>query len=148
MASGPYSHSEGLGTTAQRKSQHTQGEYNMIDTGGFARGKYAHIVGNGTSPTARSNAHTLDWNGLGWFAGGLKVGGTGQDDEAAVEVALKTDIPSTIVQSVNGVTPDANGNVVLEVGGETVTDEHINELIDAKLGVVSALVDEINGEVI
>ena len=137
MASGPYSHSEGLGTTAQRQSQHTQGEYNMIDTGGFARGKYAHIVGNGTSPTARSNAHTLDWNGLGWFAGGLKVGGTGQDDEAAVEVALKTDIPKNIIQSVNGVTPDANGNVVIEVsGGETVTDEHINKLIDAKLAAI------------
>ena len=116
---------------------------------GTVRGVYAHIVGNGTSDTARSNAHTLDWDGLGWFAGGLKVGGTGQDDEAAVEVALKTDIPETIIQSVNGVTPDENGNVVIEVsGGETVTDEHINELIDAKLGVVSALVDEINGEVI
>lgn len=51
------------------------------------RGKYAHIIGNGTSDTARSNAHTVDWNGLGWFAGGLKVGGTGQDDTNAVEVA-------------------------------------------------------------
>ena len=42
---------------------------------------YAHIVGNGTSDTARSNAHTLDWNGVGWFQGGLQVGGTAQDGE-------------------------------------------------------------------
>lgn len=83
--------------------------------GATTHGKYVHIVGNGTRTDRRSNAHTLDWNGLGWFAGGLKIGGTGQDDESAVEVALKTDIPSTIVQTVNGKAPDENGNVVVEV---------------------------------
>lgn len=31
--------------------------------------EYAHIVGNGTSDTDRSNAHTLDWNGNAWYAG-------------------------------------------------------------------------------
>ena len=41
---------------------------------------YAHIVGNGTS-SARSNAHTIDWNGVGWFQGGLQVGGNAQDGE-------------------------------------------------------------------
>ena len=30
---------------------------------------YAHIVGNGTSESARSNAYTLDWQGNGTFAG-------------------------------------------------------------------------------
>lgn len=30
---------------------------------------YAHIVGNGTSDKARSNAYTLDWQGNGTFAG-------------------------------------------------------------------------------
>ena len=30
---------------------------------------YAHIVGNGTSNTSRSNAYTLDWQGNGTFAG-------------------------------------------------------------------------------
>lgn len=63
------------------------------------KGRYVHIVGNGSS-AARSNAHTLDWSGLGWFAGGLKVGGTGQDDEAAVEVATKNDI-ETLTETVN-----------------------------------------------
>lgn len=38
------------------------------------------------------------------------------------------------VKTVNGVAPDENGNV--EVGGGTVTDDHINSLIDAKLGVI------------
>ena len=35
---------------------------------------YAFAVGNGTSDTVRSNAHTLDWNGNAWFAGDVSVG--------------------------------------------------------------------------
>lgn len=94
-----HSHAEGRGTIAACANQHAQGQYNIIDPGFIeinndTLGKYAHIIGNGTADDARSNAHTLDWNGLGWFAGGLKVGGTGQDDEAAVEVATKNDIPN------------------------------------------------------
>jgi hypothetical protein len=92
-----YTHAEGQGTVANCKNQHVQGQYNIVDPkyvkdNNSKIGQYAHIVGNGTSEETRSNAHTLDWNGLGWFAGGLKIGGTGQDDETAVEVALKTDI--------------------------------------------------------
>ena len=73
-ASGPQSHAEGYYTTAQRRSQHVQGEYNVLDTVGSAknRGKYAHIVGNGTSESARSNAHTLDWDGNAWYAGTIE----------------------------------------------------------------------------
>ena len=46
-------------------------------------GEYVHIVGNGTSNTERSNAHTLDWDGNAWFAGDVYVGstsGTNKDD--------------------------------------------------------------------
>lgn len=83
-ASGHISHAEGFGTTAQRLGQHVQGQYNILDTDGTttSKGKYAHIVGNGTSELALSNAHTLDWNGVGWFQGGLQVGGNAQDDGA------------------------------------------------------------------
>ena len=88
VASGNSSHAEGHQTIASSDHQHVQGKYNIED----AASKYAHIVGNGTSTSARSNAHTIDWNGLGWFAGGLKVGGTSQDDASAKEIALKEDI--------------------------------------------------------
>ena len=44
------------------------------------RGKYVHIIGNGTADDARSNAHTLDWDGNAWYAGDVYVGGTNQDD--------------------------------------------------------------------
>ena len=44
-----------------------------------AKGKYVHVVGNGDS-SARSNAYTLDWDGNGWFAGDVFVGGASQDE--------------------------------------------------------------------
>lgn len=67
-ASGSYAHAEGYNTTASSSYQHVQGKYNIEDTAG----KYAHIVGNGTLNTARSNAYTLDWEGNAWFAGTIK----------------------------------------------------------------------------
>lgn len=90
LANGEASHSEGYFTSALSDYQHVQGKYNVADSSN----KYAHIVGNGTSDTARSNAHTLDWDGNAWFAGKIYVGGTYQDDAAAVEVALKSDLAS------------------------------------------------------
>lgn len=72
-AIGSNSHTEGEGTIAAGKNQHVQGCYNIEDT----IGDYAHIVGNGTSDTNRSNAHTLDWEGNAWFAGDV----TGQINE-------------------------------------------------------------------
>lgn len=88
-ASGNYSHAEGYNTTASGKSQHTQGEYNILDASknAYTRGKYAHIVGNGTSSTARSNAHTLDWNGVPWYQGRPQFGGTAQDDGSQTVMA-------------------------------------------------------------
>ena len=46
-----------------------KGKYNIEDTSD----KYAHIVGNGESDTARSNAHTLDWDGKAWFASDARL---------------------------------------------------------------------------
>lgn len=46
-----------------------QGKYNIVDVETNVEGTYAHIVGNGTSNTSRSNAYTLDWSGNGTFAG-------------------------------------------------------------------------------
>lgn len=65
IAEGDQSHAEGLYTTAQRKSQHVEGEYNVLDTDGTTstRGKFAHIIGNGTADNARSNALAVDWDG-------------------------------------------------------------------------------------
>ena len=66
-ASGKASHVEGYKTIASGDFQHVQGQYNIEDN----ENKYAHIIGNGTSDSERSNAFTVDWDGNGWFAGNL-----------------------------------------------------------------------------
>lgn len=100
-ATGDHSHAEGYETKATGNYSHVQGQYNIDDTDS----KYAHIVGNGSDDASRSNAHTIDWNGVGWFAGGVKVGGTGQDDAAA----------KSVVTTIN-VTDDDAGNVTIAWG--------------------------------
>ena len=75
--SGYASHAEGTGTIASSDYQHVQGQYNIEDT----TNTYAHIVGNGTADNTRSNAHTLDWNGNGWYAGKLSQDGTPTEDK-------------------------------------------------------------------
>lgn len=88
FASGYISHAEGQSTIASGDYQHVQGKFNIEDT----ENKYAHIVGNGDPSTGRANAHTLDWQGNAWFAGKIKLGGTGQDDPNAKE--LVAGVPS------------------------------------------------------
>lgn len=78
-ASGVYSHAEGFFTIAT-DYQHTQGKFNIEDT----EKKYAHIVGNGTSRSNRSNAHTLDWKGNAWFKGKVSIDGTPTEDKDLV----------------------------------------------------------------
>ena len=58
---------EGLGGIG--KDSLAQGKYNISELSGSSMGTYAHIVGNGTSDSTRSNAYTLDWQGNGTFAG-------------------------------------------------------------------------------
>lgn len=79
QATSTYTHAEGLGSIAKASAAHAQGNYTIAASAyQHAEGKYnvedatntyAHIVGNGTSATARSNAHTLDWDGNAEFAG-------------------------------------------------------------------------------
>lgn len=92
-ASQEAAHAEGYCTIAASQNQHVQGKYNIED----ATNKYAHIVGNGDY-NARSNAHTVDWDGNGWFNGDVYVGstsGTNKDDgskKLLKEGDLKTEI--------------------------------------------------------
>ena len=121
-AIGDDSHSEGKGTIAKGKYQHVQGRYNVEDP--TTVGTYAHIVGNGTDDDKRSNAHTLDWNGNAWFAGEVKVGGTGQYDHAAKTLATTEDIPvvdSTLTKSGQAADAAAVGDRLSALSEEIVT---------------------------
>ena len=55
----------GTGTQTTSDFSVVQGRSNIKDTAKT----YVHIVGNGTSDSARSNAYTLDWQGNGTFSG-------------------------------------------------------------------------------
>ena len=68
QATAACSHAEGDNTVAASECQHVQGKNNLIDS----QNKYAHIVGNGDAQK-RSNAHTLDWSGNGWYAGSVEA---------------------------------------------------------------------------
>ncbi len=77
-ANGFCAHSEGENTLATGKNQHVQGILNIEDK----ENKYSHIVGNGHYDTdeygfmypVRSNSHTLDWDGNGWYLGDVFCG--------------------------------------------------------------------------
>lgn len=83
-ASGYCSHAEGRNTTASGNTQHVQGKYNVRDT------TLAHIVGNGSSDSNKSNAHTLDWQGNAWFAGDVYTGSTSGTNKDAGSKVLAT----------------------------------------------------------
>ena len=82
--------------------------------------KFALIVGNGRDTSYRTNAHTLDWDGVPWYQGRPQFGGNGQDDGAQTVVA-NGDKAVTLASSTEGseltfdITVDDDGN--LYVGG-------------------------------
>ena len=91
IASGECSHAEGYLTIASSEYQHVQGKYNIEDTANT----YAHIVGNGDE-NARSNAHTLDWNGNAWFAGNVKVGADNKELATTDHTHTKAEIENEL----------------------------------------------------
>lgn len=92
-ASGQGAHAEGVHTTAKGQVQHVSGQYNVIDNAN----KYIEIVGNGT-PSANSNARTLDWNGNEVLAGKLTVGtGPTSNMDVATKQYVDTQTSSIVV---------------------------------------------------
>lgn len=71
-------------------STHIQGKYSLID------GDYAHVVGNGTSDSNRSNAHTLDWKGNATFAGDVKATDASGNTVSLLDVASKSNDGGTL----------------------------------------------------
>lgn len=101
-ALGDYSHAEGNYITTSGEFQHAQGKFNIddVDAKGEALNTYAHIVGNGTAD-ARSNAHTLDWEGNAWYAGDVYVGSTSgiNKDEGSKKLATEEYVDRAAAQS-------------------------------------------------
>ena len=118
-ASGYNAHAEGYYTKAKGVYQHVQGKYNIEDTANT----YAHIVGNGTADNARSNAHTLDWQGNGWYQGKLSQDGTPTEDK---DLVTKKYVDDTIANQPQ-ISFDTEGNLVVTIGGVTKKFKEITE---------------------
>lgn len=122
-AYGDYSSVQGVGTTAYADYSHAQGRYNILDV----EKKYAHIVGNGTSWDELSNAHTVDWDGNGWYQGNLFVGGTGKNYEGAKKLATEEYVNQAIANSGGG-TGGGEGNT----GSMTETSIYLTDTLTSK----------------
>ena len=149
IAGADFSHAEGEGTKATSKWQHVQGCYNVADPTGTnsVKGTYAHIVGNGTSEEARSNAHTLDWKGNAWYAGRVTVGENKEPLVKASEVASIQDTINTanveltnLEKRVNTIENAAEGTIYNYVTDSTsaykkvVPDASMSNAIIKKVG--------------
>lgn len=148
VASGTYSHAEGYNAKALKSSshaegyyteakgsyQHVQGKYNVIDSG-----TYAHIVGNGTSTTKRSNAHTLDWSGNAWFAGDVYVKGTSQSNGSVL--ATKSYVDERIIVDENKLWSEDDRNIFQNITSENYVNNHgAIKLLDAGNSPIKNLV--------
>lgn len=69
-ATGQQSHASGFNAIASGNNQTAIGKYNVEDSAG----KYAFIVGNGTSTSNRSNAFSVDWGGNVVASGSITSG--------------------------------------------------------------------------
>ena len=123
FVSGHASSASGECTIASTSGQTVIGTYNIPDDtttnlhpsqySGF--GKYAFIVGNGYDTGGTSNAHTLDWQGNGWYAGKLTVGSAPTNN---MDVATKqyvdnhsTPVTASSITSALGYTPANPSNI-------------------------------------
>lgn len=86
-ANSSYSVALGEGTITKRQGSVAMGAWNVEDTSG----ELVHTVGNGTSSSARSNAHTVNANGTGWFQGDVYVGSTSGTNKDAGSKKLATE---------------------------------------------------------
>lgn len=109
IASGDCSHAEGACTIASGECSHVQGKFNIEDKAN----KYAHIVGNGANDTNRANAHTLDWEGNGWYAGKLSQEGTPTEDK---DLTTKKYVDDKIT-SLPQFSFNASGELVVTING-------------------------------
>jgi hypothetical protein len=121
------SHAEGDGTITNAVAQHVQGKYNDLP-----KVSMAHIVGNGTS-SARSNAHTLDWEGNAWYQGDVYVGGTSQDVNSK-KLATEEYVDTELANLVNSApeTLDTLGEIATAMQENADVVETLNSAITTK----------------
>lgn len=139
IANGTNSVAVGDGAVANGDNQIALGQFNAGDEINLL------VIGNGTSSTTRSNAHTLSKKGVAWFKGDIYTGGT--SISGATKLAKVTELDAKVDKvegkglSTNDFTDDLNTklagiatgaevNIIntVKLNGEalTVTDKSVN----------------------
>lgn len=114
-------------------------------------GQYVHIIGNGDSVNARSNAHAIDWDGNAYFAGDVYVQGNGKTFEFDGKKKLVTE--EYVNSVVSGITYESIGAEKVGAADEALveakayTDSKIPTPEDAlalmiEMGFVDPVADE------
>ena len=105
-------------------SNNTFEKYEVITPDGEQRGEYAHVVGNGTSDTNRSNAHTLDWEGNAWYQGDIYIGSTSgtNQDEGSKKLATEEYVDSKVGTGGDTANIDVSATV-----GQTIVVKEVDE---------------------
>lgn len=99
-------------------------KYHLAKENNDEKGKYSHVVGNGTSDEERSNAHTLDWHGNAWYSGDVYVGGTSQDDEEAKKL-----ITEDYIDTLDLITIEDIDNICGDIIEEALPQSDVDELM-------------------
>lgn len=131
MASGYYSHAGGEYTLATTRAQTVIGAYSMADADGSAnsRSTNAFIIGNGTGSNTdkRSNAHTVAWDGTGWFAGDVTCDSVQGNHDNLYSMramgAVVASTPSMEYGTSNSVSVPANAHTLVDVTFGTAKTE-------------------------
>ena len=129
-ASGLYSHAQNNDTIARKSSQTALGTFNSPDYGstthpsGYTHyGKYAVILGNGTSNSHRSNALTVDWQGNVDIASGAKYKINGVALSASDVDAVPTTRKVNNKALSSDITLTASDVSALPISGGTITGD-------------------------
>lgn len=142
-ASGSYSHAEGQGARAASENQHVQGIFNIEDADGI----YAHIIGNGSSNTNRSNAHTVDWSGNAEYKGDVLANACGGENPISL-----VNVYNKLVELITllTVSEEDNGKTLQVVNGAWIKTYYptAEEIADIVMSKYVETIDSINGETV
>lgn len=136
IAAGKGSHAEGKATYALSAYQHAQGKYNIGDS----QNKYAHIVGNGTDGSNRSNAHTLDWDGNAWYAKDVYIGGFQQSE--GKKLATEEFIESKLNMKVNIDRVQIIESQILNIDYNTILAFNTSEIVGGQITNTTAILGQ------
>lgn len=130
-------HAEGNNTEVTKNYAHVQGRHNIRD----AAGTYAHIVGNGLSPTQLSNAHTLDWDGNSWYKGAIRIGGNSWSEGTPVlsEADIVDNLTST---SATDVLSAKQGKALKDVIDTKASASDVYDKTEAEAAIATAVAGE------